>query len=230
MPSATLQAGDLAAALDWWRDAGVDLHYDDAPRSWLAKDEPVATAAPVQHAPPPPPEPARIMAKNADLPATLDLFREWWLTDPALDGAAVERRVPPRGPAHAPLMVLVTEPESQDRERLLSGPQGMLLDAMLTALGIAPDSTYVASCLPRHMPLPDWAALQAAGLGEVVAHHVALAAPQRLLVLGNNISSLLGHDPAKTDNSFTHFNHGGAMWRPRTATMPARSSRTWPRI
>ncbi len=220
MPSALLQAGDLAAALDWWRGAGVDLHFDDAPRSWLAPPEPVVTAAPQAAAPrtpPPPPEPERIAARSAPLPDTLDQFREWWLAEPALDGGIVDRRVPPRGPAGAALMALVPYPESQDGERLLAGPQGQLLDAILTALGIDPAAAYVASCLPRHMPLPDWAALGRAGLGEVVAHHIALAAPQRLLLLDPNISSLLGHDPAKTGNPFTQFNHGSAMCPTLTA-------------
>jgi len=26
----------IAAALDWWQEAGVDLDYDDAARDWLA--------------------------------------------------------------------------------------------------------------------------------------------------------------------------------------------------
>lgn len=217
MPSAPLRAGDLAAALDWWRDAGVDLDFADAPRSWLAKPEPAVTAVPEPARTPARGEPEPVTALPTDLPATLEQFRDWWLTEPALDGGIVERRVPPRGPQGAPLMVLVAHPESQDAERLLSGPQGALLDTILGALGLAGDAVYLASCLPRHMPLPDWAALRAAGLGQIVAQHIALAAPQRLLVLDTNISSLLGHDPTKSDKPFTQFNHAGAMWPTLTA-------------
>lgn len=219
-PSAPLQAGDLAAALDWWRGAGVDLHFEEAPHSWLAAPEPVATASPQPAAPrtlEPPPEPELITARSAPLPDTWNQFREWWLVEPALDNGIVDRRVPPRGPAGAVLMVLVPYPESQDGDRLLSGSQGQLLDAMLTALGFDPAEVYVASCLPRHMPLPDWGALKRAGLGEIAAHHIALAQPQRLLLLDPNISSLLGHDPAKSGDPFTQFNHGGAMWPTLTA-------------
>ena len=52
-------------------------------------------------------------------------------------------------------------------------------------MGIAAGpASIVASALPRHAPHPDWAALARDGLGDVLAHHVTLAAPQRLLVLG----------------------------------------------
>ena len=33
--SSTLES-KIAAALDWWRDAGVDATFTDEPRAWLA--------------------------------------------------------------------------------------------------------------------------------------------------------------------------------------------------
>ena len=212
--------GDLAAAIGWWRDAGVDLHFTDEPRDWLERPDAAAKSgpAPVAAPPPPPePEPERIGGDPAELPATLPEFTTWWLTEPSLDHGMTERRVPPRGPANAPLMVLVEQPDSHHEAELLSGPQGQVLNAILGALGMDPAQVYVAACLPRHTPLPDWPALAAAGLGQVLAHHIALAAPQRLLLLGSNISSLLGHDPAKSADPLTHFNHGGAIWSALTA-------------
>ena len=83
-------------------------------------------------------------------------------------------------------------PEAGDSDSLLSGPHGTLVANMLRAMQIAPDKAYVATAIPRHQPLTDWDALQAAGLGEVLAHHITLAAPRRLLVLGNDILPLLG--------------------------------------
>ena len=211
VPPAALRPGDVAAALDWWREAGVACDFLEEPRDWLAASAPAATAAPLAAPPPPAPVAPRIGAADAPLPGTLEEFAAWWLREPSLDNGMVDRRIAPRGPAGAPLMVLVADPESDDTERLLSGPQGRMLDAVLGALGIAADQAYVAACLPRHMPLPDWAGLTEAGLGEVVRRHVALARPQRLLVLGNNISSLLGHDPAKTGEPFRDFNHEGTI-------------------
>ena len=93
-------------------------------------------------------------------------------------------------------MIVVPDPEREDGSHLLSGPQGRLLGAMLSAMGIATQQAYVASALPRHTPMTDWTAAGALGFGEVLRHHIGLARPRRLLVLGTNILSLLGHDPA----------------------------------
>ena len=105
------------------------------------------------------------------------------------------------------LMVLVDHPEAEDAERLLSGPLGKLLGAILSAIGIAPDQTYFASVLPRHMPHPDWADLAETGLPELTRQHIALTAPKRLICFGHHVSSLLGHDPTKTAESFAQITH-----------------------
>ena len=106
-------------------------------------------------------------------------------------------------------MVIVPEPEPGDSQRLLTGPHGNLLDALLAAMGIAPDTAYVASALPRHTPAADWPALDAAGFGTVLRHHVRLAAPQRIMVFGGSILPLLGHDPTLSAETSPIFNHEG---------------------
>ncbi len=212
-PGGSLEV-DIAAALDWWREAGVDFDYDEAARDWLAGKAPAATAVPEAAAyTPPAPAPAppapAIGGDPAGWPQDLAGFVPWWLSEPSLDSGQVFARVPPRGVRGAELMVLVDHPEAADSQILLSGDQGKLLNAILAAIGIAPEQTYVASLLPRHMPLPDWAALAAGGLGELALHHVALAAPKRLISFGPHVSSLLGHDPAKTADPLRHFYHVG---------------------
>ena len=102
--------------------------------------------------------------------------------------------MPPRGVHGAKLMLLVAQPEGEDDERLLSGPQGRLLAAILRAMGLAEEDTYCASALPRPAPLPDWTALAAQGLGDLTRHHIALAAPQRLLVFGRGLAPLLAEN------------------------------------
>lgn len=202
---AGLPAGAIAAALDWWRLAGVDHDYADDATAWLAeptadpvREAPVAALPPRPTAPAAPPRP-RIGENRENWPQTLGAFAQWWLAEPSLDGGSTEGRVPPRGPVGARLMVLVDHPEGGDTETLLAGSQGKLLGGMLKALGLVEDEVYFASSLPRHMPMPDWAALAGDGLGEITAHHIALAAPQRILVFGSNVSSLLGHNPANND-------------------------------
>jgi DNA polymerase len=204
-------ARDVAGALDWWREAGVDLRFADTAQPWVKPPEP--EAAPEVQAPPPPPAPPpvpQIGSDRAAWPQDLAGIADWWLAEPSLDGGQLTGRIAPRGPAGAPLMVLVEHPEAEDRERLLSGPQGQLVDAILAALGIATDAAYVASAIPRHMPIPDWAALGAAGLGEIAHHHIRLAAPQRLIVFGSHVSSLLGHDPANSSGFLHNIQHEGA--------------------
>jgi uracil-DNA glycosylase len=206
-----LGGDDLAAALAWWRDAGLEHDYADAPRAWLkpAAEEIADVAAPAPQAELPPPR-ERIGGDPIDWPQTFESFAPWWLAEPRLDEGQTAGRVPPRGAAGADVMVLVDYPEAEDADQLLSGPQGRLLDAILAALGLGPESTYLAAALPRHMPLPDWAALGEAGLGELTAHHIALAAPKRLLVFGSHVSSLLGHDPANSTGFLPNLDHEGA--------------------
>ncbi len=200
---------DIAAALDWWREAGVDLDFSDDPADWLAPPESAqaapAIAVPVR--PAAPEEPAAPTVAQADLPATLADFAAWWLAEPTLDGGRSGGRVPPRGPAGAELMVIVPEPEPDDGAVLLSGPLGRLLDAMLAAMGLAGDAAYLASALPRHTPMADWADLGRQGIGQVLRHHVGLVRPKRLITFGSNILPLLDHDPAHSSAVLTHFNH-----------------------
>jgi DNA polymerase len=232
-------AADLAAALDWWREAGVDADFSDAPTLWLAKEEPpvpgpreggglrrASEAQPGARGSAPerssasgqgprlredagfPAPPAPAIDRSA-WPQDLASFAQWWLSEPALDDGRTSGRVPPRGASGAEIMIVAPEPEREDAERLLSGPQGRLLDAMLAAMGFLPDQAYVASVLPRHTPMADWDAVAAKGLGALLAHHVKLVGPARLVALGANILPLLGHDPAHNPAVLRHFNHEG---------------------
>ncbi len=208
----SLQA-DIAAALDWWREAGVDAVFSDEAHGWLAdpKDdvEPERPAArPVAKAPPPPPEPT-IGGPLAGWPQDLAGFQAWWLAEPSLDEGGLAPRVTPVGEAGAELMILVAMPEEADRDALLSGPQGALLDGFLKAAELAPAQVYRAAVLPRHTPLADWARVEREGMGAVLAHHVALARPKRLIAFGRNILPLCGHDPAQGAQKLQTFNHEG---------------------
>ncbi len=208
----------VAGALSWWRQAGVDCAFGDKATLWL---EPLAEAEEA-----PQNEPSHVSQRSAAPPAAADLpkiggnrgewpqdlaaFDAWWLNEPSLDLGSTARRVPPRGLADAELMVLVEHPEAADSSALLSGEQGVILAAMLRAMGTAPEKVRVASVLPCHTPMAEWSRLQAAGLGEVLAHHVKLAAPRRIISFGSNIPPLLGNDPTQSAQTLRTFNQDGA--------------------
>lgn len=211
-------AGGLSAALDWWRDAGVDCAFTNAPQDWLeaaaapatqtsAASKSFADASASRRLAPAEPEAPAIAADRALWPETLQDFAPWWLNEPTLAPRGLPRLLP-SGPAGAALMVLVPMPAEDDVDTLLSGKIGRLLDAMLAAFGVDPAQVYRASALPARIALPDWAGLASAGLGAVLARHVALAAPQRLLAFGrSDISTLMGHDSAHNALHLRAFNH-----------------------
>jgi DNA polymerase len=209
-------SAEIAAAFAWWREAGVDSAFRDEPANWIAPPAaPLpASEAPVSRQPAgpqkvaaavPPPAPA---FDPATLPTDLAAFTQWWLAEPWLDDGRVTERMAPRGEQGADVMIVVPEPEREDSDNLLSGAQGRLLDAMLTAFGLTSEQVYLATALPRHTPMADWAAAGQRGLGEVLRHHVALVAPRRLIAFGGNVLPLLGNDPPNSGHFLLEFNHG----------------------
>lgn len=193
-------AEQFAAACEWWRDAGVDQDFHDAPETLLKEPE-SATAAPkpAQQVPKPAEESTQPTIKQIggdprQWPQALDAFHGWWMREESLDAAGTLQRIPPRGVPQADLMVLVPMPEASDSENLLSGEQGTLVRNMLRAMEIGEGKSYIASVLPRHTPLADWDNLLASGMGNVLRHHISLAAPKRILVLGRDILPLLGQE------------------------------------
>ncbi|UAB77288.1 hypothetical protein INR77_10740 [Erythrobacter sp. SCSIO 43205] len=208
---------ELKAAMDWWRLAGVDSDFVDDATDWLGRGEqldggnapenaclPVSDEKSAQHPKqsdqrsqnrlaPEPKVVERVDLLGANPPQTLEEFREWWLTAPGLDAIGPRGRVAPRGPQNADLMVLVIDPEQSDRDTLLSGPQGRLLNRIIAAMGINQESVYFASALPRHTPMADTAAIAASGMDEITKFHVNLVSPQRVLAFGAGIPPLLGH-------------------------------------
>lgn len=205
MTASTLSdlAADYAAALDWWRAAGVDLDFNDEPRAWGTEPE-LAVAAPPE---PPPRTVPRVAAPALERalardppsplggdpgrwPADLAGFREFWMTEPSLDPGALADRVAPLGEAGADLLLLTGQPDEGDREALLSGEQGALVGRMLAAMAVDESRVYFASALPRVTPMPDWIELASRGLAALTCHHLRLAAPRRVIIFGKGPSML----------------------------------------
>jgi DNA polymerase len=217
-------AEQIAAAQDWWREAGVDLAFADEPQGWLTDPEAEEPARPSVSAVAKPAEPERqkMGGDPATWPQDLAAFRRWWLEEPSLDRGGTHPRVASRGPQGAALAVLVPMPEAEDGETLLSGPQGRLIASMVQAMGFQPDSVYLAGALPCHMALPDWHGIGADGLGAVLLHHLGLAAPERLIVLGRDVSPLLGHDPTQAPPPISEIAIQGRKLPLMTSFSPAR--------
>ncbi len=193
-------AEQVAAAHDWWRDAGVDSQFDDDPRNWLERP-----AKPVEEAlPPAGPVKAAPSCRSSAWRSRIGLAAD----PPRLRSVvAGQRRArhrrhgaedrPPRygrgradgSRAHA----------RRDRPRppVVRSTRQAHRATCSPRWACAEDAAYIASALPRHAHHPDWAALAARDLGKVLAHHVNLVAPKRLLVLGRAMLPLFGHDPAQ---------------------------------
>lgn len=232
-PDTTL-AEQYAAALDWWREAGVDCDFADDAQNWLAEPEAAEQARPDAKPAAPIVEPAPEPAIAAiHLPTDLAAFRNWWLDPESPLPGGTGPRIAPRGEAGAALLLLVPMPEADDREQLLAGPQGRLLGNIARALGHAPDAAYLASVLPCALPLPDWEMLAAEGLGAAVQRHIELAQPQRIIVFGSKLPPLLGHDPAAPPESFVEIAGIPALttFAPeRLIDHPRQRARLWHRL
>jgi DNA polymerase len=176
---------DAAAlsALQWWSDAGVDVMVDETPRDWL---RPKSRAAPAPVIPAGEPEEV--------LPDQLELFRGYLRDSSKLPFASpTARRVCPAGDPAAGLMILTDMPAAEDcnANTLLSGETGRLFDRMLAAIGRDRDSIYLASLSCLRSPdgrFTNEAATQCATLAR---HHIGLAAPKALLLLGDAVSKAL---------------------------------------
>lgn len=232
---------DMAAAADafvaWWALAGVDSAVDEAPVNWLraVPMQTRRTGEPLPAAPAP-------AALTLDEPTTLDAFHRWLIADPAQP----ERRWPgtpilPTGPVEAPLMIVTDMPDTADvaAGALLSDRAGTLFDAMLHAIGFRRSDIYLASLFLSRPPggMVDTADLDHAATR--MAAHVALAAPSRLLILGDRtVRALLPTNDDRIgvtdDDGLRVFNHKGgnvsaiASFHPRLLlTQPAAKAECW---
>lgn len=188
-----------ASALDWWREAGVDTIVEDAPFPWLDAPAPIpAGGLPVAAAAPP----------ATVLPDTLAAFAVWrrgeGLPDSDWGGAAIAAS----GPACAELMILVDCPERGDRDALMEGPVGRLFDNMLAAIGRSRADVLLASVCARRPAIGRVPRDVEARLGEIARHHVALAGPKRLLVMGDAATrAILATNVTEARGRFHALNH-----------------------
>lgn len=189
-----VSSADIASLMTWWQDAGLDVLIDETPRDWLARSErPVAPVAAV--ATPAGPAPAKKVAAAApaaapsSFPDTLAEFHAW-LADSDMIAMPQAARIAPSGDPASGLMILVDLPEAEDGDtgRLLSGPAGALFDRMIAAIGRDRSSLYLSAMAPGR-PTGGYVDKASATLfAELARHHVVLAKPRALLLLGEQPS------------------------------------------
>lgn len=195
----TLSRQEAASLLRWWIDAGVDVAVAEQPFRWLRSPEQPqapATGKPAQ--------PSR------ELPSTLEAFRSWLEAAPDLPFAAPGRqRVLPVGPVNPSVMVVCDAPGHDDAStgRPIGGLAWQLAQRMMSAIGIASDQVYSSSLCA----FATSARLGGPDLERSVAifrHHLGLARPKRLLLLGDGPSRALLGEPLASARGKLHSYEG----------------------
>jgi len=160
-----------------------------------------------------------------------------WLATSEQLAMPLSARTAPTGDPSSALMVLVDLPEAEDAAsgRLLSGPVGELFDKMIAATGRDRQSLYLAAMAPGR-PAGGYVDRAAGALfGELARHHVALARPRVLLLLGEQPCRAFlnlgfveargrAHDVKLPDGTTTAI----ATFHPRTLLQhPEQKKRSW---
>lgn len=196
---------EIDSLLSWWTDAGVDVLLDEEPNDWLKPPPVPVEAAPAALAAPPPPPPAVV------LPDQLPLFFDWLKASDTLPYAAPGApRVCPSGDPASDLMILLAAPSQGDCSEgaLLTGPAGRLFDRMLAAIGRDRTSIYLTALAVKRPPAGRVAPEASEKLDALIRHHLALAAPKRVLALGNAASrAITGMDVAHARGSLRAIHH-----------------------
>ncbi|MEG8038351.1 uracil-DNA glycosylase family protein [Sphingomonas sp. LR60] len=192
-----------ASALDWWHDAGVDVVVGDDGFAWLdSAARQLAARQAVR------PAVAEVAPASDALPENATAFAAWRIGEAAPEARWGGGAIAASGPADAELMVFVDCPERDDRELLMEGEVGRLFERMLAAIGRSRADTALASVCVRRPTTGRVPRETEARLGEIARHHVGLAAPKRLLVMGDAASrAILTMNVADARGRFHTLNH-----------------------
>jgi len=219
--------------LTWWRDAGVDYLCQDAPLNWLERTDDKITE---RQAADRPLVKAQLGPVDAPRPVSAKATTSWpkdfaelmaaIASDAGLPGNGYSRRIAsPFAVENAELMVICDFPEEAELAsgQMGHGPTGQLLKAMVTACGYDPARVHIAALAhsrPASGALPP---NDISLLADFARHHIAVAKPQRLLLLGTAVSEILtGTELMSARSGLPDFNQDGrsmatvATFHPRT--------------
>jgi DNA polymerase len=192
-----LTAAEAASVLGWWIEAGVDVAIQEKPRAWLGE---AATPAP---SPIPIVEPEPVQ----DIPTSLEAFRGWLGESPSLPFAApTAKRVLPRGIEAAEVMLLADMPAPEDiaDDQPIGGAAWELTKRMLAAIGFDAEQAYVASLTCAHSPGTRLGGKDLEACAAIARRHIALAKPNRLLLLGDAPARALLGKPLTAARGHVH--------------------------
>lgn len=184
-----ISAAEGASLLGWWLDMGVDVAVQDEPRDWLAPPPP-------RQVPPSQPTVKANVAEPSQ--ETLAELQEWLASSARLPlASSTARRILPRGPEDAAIMLLCDSPALEDfaAGQPIGGDAWALTEKMLAAIGLASDSAYVAPLSCFHSPGSRLSTEELAECAALAKRHVALAKPTRLLLLGDGPARALTGKP-----------------------------------
>jgi DNA polymerase len=196
----TIGIAEARSALGWWLLAGVDCAIQEEPRNWL-KPAPKGTV-PAKGLPLDP-------TPNVTRPSheTLAELQEWLASSAQLPLASTTaRRILPRGPENAAVMLLSDAPSLEDYAagQPIGGDAWELAKRMLAAIGIEPDDAYCASLTPIHAPGARLHPRDRDDYAEIARSHVRLARPKRLVLLGDGPSQALLGKPVAQARGHVH--------------------------
>ena len=190
---------EARSALAWWLQAGVDLAVQEEPRDWLKPSAP--KTRPKATEPPPPP--------NIAPPSheTLADLQQWLASSAQLPlASATARRIMPKGPENAAIMLLTDAPTLEDfaAAQPLGGESWELAKRMLAAIKIPAEQAYSASLSCFHVPGTRMSAAEREQCAQIARRHIQLAKPRRLLLFGEGPSQALLGKPLPQARGHIH--------------------------
>jgi uracil-DNA glycosylase family 4 len=221
----TIGIAEARGALAWWLQAGVDVAVQEQPRDWL---RPALPRSQIAQAPAPV---ANVVEPSHE---TLAELQQWLSSSTQLPlASATAKRIMPRGPENAPLMLLSDAPSLEDfaAGQPIGGESWELAKRMLAAIGIAPDEAYSASLSCFHSPGARMSAADRQACAEIAKRHIVLVKPRRLLLFGEGPAQALLGKPLPSARGHVHKLEGVrtvATFHPRQLiNHPSNKSLAW---
>jgi uracil-DNA glycosylase len=204
-------AAQAIAALRWWRDAGVDLAFDEMPRRRF-DEEPrnkptpaISVAAPQPAAPPAAPQAApfdanalQAAAAATELAAASENLEALRANLERFEGCALKKTatqlVFADGTPGARIMIVGEAPGAEeDRSgKPFVGRAGRLLDRMLASIGLDRADVYIANVVPwrppgNRTPTPQ----ETQACLPFIRRQIALSGPEILVCMGASATQTL---------------------------------------